>query len=201
MKKFSKILLATCLAFIVAFTTVSTIPIQVNAATSVSSKEKKKMRNLSYYFLDFVGFTVLESSKESFTKTYNFSKESDRKKMISYTPRCYKSSKFFGNKKNVLKKNISYNLFGKKTSAPNLKMSGEWGGESPEFKFKSYKKVNKKTYTMTVKLYDKIWGEYYDSADIRVPVGTVTFTLKKNSSAKYGYVVTKLKLHKTNNVW
>lgn len=80
-------------------------------------------------------------------------------------------------------------------------MSGEWGGESPEFKFKSYKKVNKKTYTMTVKLYDKIWGEYYDSADIRVPVGTVTFTLKKNSSAKYGYVVTKLKLHKTNNVW
>lgn len=113
MKKFSKILLATCLAFIVAFTTVSTIPIQVNAATSVSSKEKKKMRNLSYYFLDFVGFTVLESSKESFTKTYNFSKESDRKKMISYTPRCYKSSKFFGNKKKCTKEKYFLQLIWK----------------------------------------------------------------------------------------
>lgn len=197
MKRNFKILLAMCLAFMVTFTTVNFVPIQVNAATSVSAKEKKKMRNLSYNFIDFVGFTVLDNNKKSFTKNYNFTKSSDRKKMFSYSPVCYKSAKFFGAKKNVLKTNMSKNLFGKSTTAPNLKISGDWGEESPEFKFKSYKKINKSTYKVTVKLYDTI---FYPSKKSKA-VGDVTFNLKKNSKSKYGYVVQSLKVHKTNKGW
>lgn len=197
MKRNYKILLAICLAFMVTFTTVNLIPIQANAA-SISTKDKKKMRNLSYNFLDFVGFTVLDSSKKSFTKNYNFSKESDRRKMFSYSPLCYKSSKFFGYKKNVLKSNISKNLFGKSTTAPNLKISGEWGEEGPAFKFQSYKKINKTTYKVTAKLYDTIVG--YPDLKWKL-VGKVVFDLKKNSKSKYGYVVKSLKIYKTNKGW
>ena len=195
MKRNFKILLAICLAFMVTFTTVNFIPMQANAA-SISAKDKSKMKDLSENFKNFVSHIALSSSKKSFTKNYNFSKQSDRKTMLSYSPSCYKSAKILGGKKDVLKANISKNLFGKTTATPKLKMTGDWGENYPELKFKSYKKVSKNTYKVTAKMYYIV---QYPSRKEKL-MGDVTFNLKKNSKSKYGYVVQSLKIHKTNKV-
>lgn len=161
---------------------------EVNAA-SVSSSEKKKIEELCQSFQHYFGvnfyFTDDEAKKYAKKEEIVFSKwgKEDKSKIGnvknvgSYISNLYSMESIFGIKGVNVDRHV-----------------GDWGVEYPIVKVTS---VTKKSSTKYIAKCDLKWVNDYKGTK---KVGNATFTLKKKSKSKYGFVVKSLSYKMTAGI-
>lgn len=161
----------------------------VNITDDISVGTLKNIKKLTRRTTSYVGYQISYNLKYKQSKSLNFSDASARKQVIRIS---YMDS---GNYKKS-QKSISKDLFGRST--PKVKpLIGDWGEIGPYLDhYKVYRDSNG-NYIVTVKEVPVTGIENYPD----IVEGTARYTLKKKSSAKYGFVLKKLKVTRTIKKW
>lgn len=148
-------------------------------------KDKKKVNKLVGEFRDLLGYYSVYGVKKGKSKSFDYSKDSHRRKMMEYT---YFKHMDLSSKK---QKSLSKKLFGKSISKKVTQTMGDWGCYWPVLKVSKIYKYSKTKYQVNVTVY------FDDDMGERTKEGTAVFTLKKSKNAKYDYYVTKVKITST----
>lgn len=152
-----------------------------NVTDQVSAKTMNNVKKLTRRTTTYAEYQISYKLKYGQTKQLDFSKTSARKQLIriSYMDSYGKSQS-----------SISKDLFGRST--PKVKpVIGEWGEDGPVLKnYRIYKKSNS-TYTVKANVF--MVGGNMNEKD-----GNVNYTLKKKQGSRYGFVMKKMAVTRTN---
>ena len=140
--------------------------------------DKGKLERLIYEFRDFLGYYAdypLEN------KLFDFSKKESRQRAIKFTYGNY------GKLNRMAQNKLSRQLFGKGITAVT-QILGEWGCSYPVLKISKIYKMSAKQFQIRIIIY------MYDDDGGHEKKGEAAILVKKNSKAKYGYHVEKIRI-------
>ena len=147
-------------------------------------KNKKQIEKMTKEFRDMVGIYTFYQLDSGERKTFYFSKESDRRKMLKYS--YWKHGELSFSKQ----KSLSKQLFGKSVTKKTKQLMGDWGLSWPVIKMTKIYKVSGSHYEVYAKMYEE-----YESGK-KQNRATLKFNFKKSSKAKYGYYITSMTIKK-----
>lgn len=170
------------IVFAVLIGSIGTVTKACAASTDVTQtiKDRDKINSLGTEFQDFVGFCVFYEMGINEKLTFDFSKSTNRQKMLKYT--YWNHGKL--NKKQQDK--LSKQIFGTSTSKMVKQVIGDWGCSWPKIQISKIYKISGKKYQVKGKLF-----EIMEEGN-KTKKATLIFDLKKDSKGKFGYIVKKL---------
>lgn len=160
-------------------------------AASLNSSQMKKIKNLvsSTLPLTMSSFYGQNAVKKRKSRTFNFSKASDRKKVLYGVYGDLSSKDLFGIKM-------------EKVTDDTGKYYGIYYADTGNaiFMYKNYQYRNDGSgkYNVTADFFFELDDDGYKNSG---KLGTAVFTIQKNSKSKYGYVLRKMTIKKTSNTY
>ena len=199
-----KKILAVILTFAMAFggAVLYAAPTTVYAKISLTTSQKSNIKKLTKKTIQFSASQISNIAQNKNSASLNFSKASDRKKIMYAAWAGYFYPDTYETKSSQV--TISKALFGKSTayvSDNNMKYYGVYYGDwgDTDFKYKSFKftKTGDNTYKVTANIseefhYDE-YGNYTEDYTSKT-IGTAEFTIKVKSGSKYGFVLSKMSI-------
>lgn len=183
-KSFYKLLILLLFTICILETRIDISAKQKDVTNSVANK--KDIEELVQIFNTPCGYTLNELMKKGRTKNFDFSKTSDRRKILNL---CYEEIY----DKTISKYTLSMRMFDKNTTGVHL-LVGEWGSSGPQINIKNIYKISSNNLKVVASV------NWYNSVnDSSKKIGAVRIYLKKNENTYYGYIVESMKLEKTAN--
>lgn len=180
-----KLILAFFVFICIIFFRITVHAEQKEVTNSISGK--KDIEELVQIFTTPCGYNLTELMKKGRSKNFDFSKTSDRRKILNL---CYEEIY----DKAINEYTLSMRMFDKNTSNIDL-LIGDWGSSGPQIKIIKIYKISSNKYKVLSKI------NWYDSANISSKkIGTMRLYLTKNADSYYGYIVKSMKLKKTANI-
>lgn len=160
--------------------------VSVSAATedvTKTFKDKKRIKQLAAEVENSCGYVMAYDLKVSEKATVDCTKATGRRYMLNRSM-----------PENVTVEELSKSIFGKTTTEVEH-ANGDWGLSHPMLKVSKIYMTGTDKYRMDCKC-----NWVLEEKSTTTKVGTVKIYIKKNSKAKYGYVITKIYMKKTAEI-
>lgn len=182
-KKLVSVLIICCFIIPIINAHIYTQAQTKDVTNSVSGK--KDIKELTQILATPCGYDLTQLMKIGRMKKYDFSKASDRRKILNL---CYDEIYYVGERV------VSIRVFGENTNDLEL-FIGDWGLAGPEIVIKKIYKIDSNKYKVVANV------NWYNSDDgSSKKIGKLRLYLKKDTNSYYGYIAKSMKLEKVADI-